>query len=111
MVNEIILIPTQTCHKVNLSMRTVFVGRSLSVRICGGLATGRASWGRIFRLTRGRQFLAGTGIVQESGGIRRNPEESSGNTGIPIPQEFLQKNPVKVAENRNFQDPSKTTFP
>jgi hypothetical protein len=43
-------------------------------------------------------------------GIRRNPEESSGNTGIPVPQEFLQKNPVKVAENRNFQDPSKTTF-
>jgi hypothetical protein len=44
-------------------------------------------------------------------GIRRNPEESGGNIGIPVPQEFLQKNPVKVAENRNFQDPSKTTFP
>jgi hypothetical protein len=42
--------------------------------------------------------LAGTGILQESGG---NPEESGGNTGIPVPQEFLQKNPVKVAENRN----------
>jgi hypothetical protein len=46
--------------------------------------------------------LAGTGILQESGGIRRNPEESGGNTGIPDPQEFLQKNPVKVAENKNF---------
>jgi hypothetical protein len=44
--------------------------------------------------------FAGTGILQESGG----------NTGIPVPQEFLQKIPVKVAENRNFQDPSKTTF-
>jgi hypothetical protein len=54
--------------------------------------------------------LGGTGILQESGGIRRFPEESNGNTGIPVPQEFLQKNPVKVAENRNFQDPSKTTF-
>ncbi len=43
-------------------------------------------------------------------GIRRNPEESGGNTGILVPQEFLQKNPVKVAENRNFQDPSKTMF-
>jgi hypothetical protein len=45
-------------------------------------------------------------------GIRRNPEESksSGNTGILVTQEFLQKNPVKVTENRNFQDPSKTMF-
>jgi hypothetical protein len=43
-------------------------------------------------------------------GIQRNPEESSGNAGIPVPQEFLQKNPVKVAENRNFQNSSKTTF-
>jgi hypothetical protein len=45
--------------------------------------------------------LAGTGVLQESGGIWRNPEESGGNTGIPVPQEFLQKIPVKVAENRN----------
>jgi hypothetical protein len=30
-----------------------------------------------------------------------NLEESGGNTGTPVPQEFLQKNPVKVAENRN----------
>ncbi len=42
--------------------------------------------------------------------IWRNPEESSRNTGIHVPQGFLQKNSVKVAENRNFQDPSKTTF-
>jgi hypothetical protein len=46
--------------------------------------------------------LAETGILQESGGIRRNPEESGRNIGIPGPQEFLQKIPVKVAENRNF---------
>jgi hypothetical protein len=46
--------------------------------------------------------LVGTGILQESGGIRWNLVESGVNTGIPVPQEFLQKNPVKVAENRNF---------
>jgi hypothetical protein len=45
--------------------------------------------------------LAGTGILQESGGIQRSPEESGGNTGIPVMQEFLLKIPVKVAENRN----------
>jgi hypothetical protein len=45
--------------------------------------------------------LAGTGILQEFGGIQRNLEYFGGNTGIPVPQEFLQKNPVKVAENRN----------
>jgi hypothetical protein len=28
-------------------------------------------------------------------GIRRNLEDSGGNTRIPVPQEFLQKNPVK----------------
>jgi hypothetical protein len=55
--------------------------------------------------------LAGTGILQESGGIRRNPAESGGDTGIPVPQEFLQKIPVKVAENKNSYDPSKATFP
>jgi hypothetical protein len=54
--------------------------------------------------------LARTGILQESEGIRRNLEGSGGNIEIPVPQEFLQKKPVKVAENRNFQDPSKTTF-
>jgi hypothetical protein len=52
-------------------------------------------------------------ILQESGGIQRNPEESGGirckyrnscPAGIPA------KNPAKVAETRNFQDPSKTTF-
>jgi hypothetical protein len=45
--------------------------------------------GDFFWLARARQFLAGTGILQESGGIWRNPEESGGNTGIPVPQEFL----------------------
>ncbi len=43
----------------------------LSVRICGGLATGRASQGRICRLARARQFWQ----EQES---CRNPEESRG---------------------------------
>jgi hypothetical protein len=41
--------------------------------------------------------LAGTGI-------RRNPEESGVNTGIPVPQEFLQKNPVTAVKNRNSCD-------
>jgi hypothetical protein len=104
MANKIILIPMQTCHKVNLSIWTVFVGRSLSVRIHGGLATGRASRGRICRLARVRQFWR----EQES---CRNPAggiwwkyRNSCPAGIP------EKIPVKVAENRNFQDPSKTMF-
>jgi hypothetical protein len=63
----------------------------------------------------GREFcgwpeLDSFGGNRSPAGIRRNPEESGGNTGIPVLQEFLQKNPVKVAENRNFQDPSKTMF-
>jgi hypothetical protein len=41
---------------------------------------------------------------QESGGIRRNPEESGVNTGIPVPQGFLQKIPVTAAKNRNSCD-------
>jgi hypothetical protein len=38
--------------------------------------------------------LAGTGI-------RRNPEESRVNTGIPVLQEFLRKITVTAAKNRN----------
>ncbi len=41
----------------------------------------------------------------------RNPEESGEKTGIPVPQEFLQKNPVKAAENRNFQGPLQNHIP
>jgi len=47
---------------------------------------------------------------QESSGILRIPEESRVNTGIPVPQEFLQKIPVKSEKNRNSATPSKTTF-
>jgi hypothetical protein len=57
--------------------------------------------------------LAGTGILrnpQESSGILRNPDESGVNTGILVPQEFLQKIPVKSGKNRNSCDLSKTTF-
>ncbi len=64
------------------------------MRICGGLAAGRVSLERICQLVGARQFWG----EQES---CRNLEESGGITGIPVPQEFLQKNPVKVAENRN----------
>jgi hypothetical protein len=48
---------------------------------------------------------------QESGGIRRNPEESGVNTGIPVLQEFLQKNPVNAAKNRNSCDPLQNHVP
>jgi hypothetical protein len=48
--------------------------------------------------------LAGTGIW-------RNPEESGVNTGIPVPQEFLQKIPVISAKNRNFYDPLQNQVP
>jgi hypothetical protein len=46
--------------------------------------------------------LAGTGIL-------RNPEETGVNSGILVPQEFLQKIPVN-SEKRNSCDLSKTTF-
>jgi hypothetical protein len=48
--------------------------------------------------------LAGTGI-------RRNPEESIVNTGIPVSQDFLQKIPVKAAKNRNSCDPLQNHVP
>jgi hypothetical protein len=44
-------------------------------------------------------------------GIRRNPEESGVNTGIPDPQEFLQKNPVTASKNRNSSDPIQNHVP
>jgi len=47
---------------------------------------------------------------EESGGIRRNLEESGVNTGIPVTQEFLQKNPVTGENNRNSCGLSKTMF-
>ncbi len=58
-----------------------FVCCSLSVRI-HGLATGRASCRRIPWLARARQFLVGTGILQESRWIWRNLVEI---------QEFLSR--------------------
>jgi len=42
---------------------------------------------------------------QESSGILRIPQESGVNTGIPVPQEFLRKIPVKLEKNRNYCDP------
>jgi hypothetical protein len=57
----------------------------LSVRIRGGLATGRASRGRIRRLARARQFWQ----EQES---CRNPEESKGiRSNLVEIQEFLSR--------------------
>jgi hypothetical protein len=58
--------------------------------------------------------LAGTGIrrnPEESGGIRRNPEESGVYTGIPVPQEFMQKNPVTAAKIRNSCNPLQNHVP
>jgi hypothetical protein len=48
---------------------------------------------------------------QESGGIRRNPEESGVNTGIPVLQEFLQKIPVTAAKIRNSCNPLQNHVP
>ena len=48
---------------------------------------------------------------EESGGIQRNPEESGVNTGIPVPQEFLRKIPVKAKKNRNSCDPLQNHVP
>jgi hypothetical protein len=57
--------------------------------------------------------LGGTGILrnpQESSGILRNPQETGVNTGIPVPQEFLRKIPVKSEKTGITATPSKTTF-
>ena len=48
---------------------------------------------------------------QESSGILRIPEESGVNTGIPVPQEFPQKNPVKSEKYRNYCDPLQNHVP
>jgi hypothetical protein len=63
----------------------------------------------------GREFVGwpepdSFGGNRNPAGIWRNPKES----GV-IQWKYrnscpAQKNPVKVAENRNFQDPSRTTF-
>jgi len=42
---------------------------------------------------------------QESSGILRIPEESGVNTGIPVPQEFLQKDPVKSEKKQELLRP------
>jgi hypothetical protein len=52
---------------------------------------------------------------QESSGILRNPQESSGiwskyRNSCP-PQEFLQKIPVKSEKNRNYCDPLQNHVP
>jgi hypothetical protein len=48
---------------------------------------------------------------QESRGILRIPLESGVNTGIPVTQEFLQKNPVQAKKNRNYCDPLQNHVP
>jgi hypothetical protein len=48
---------------------------------------------------------------QESSEILWIHEESGVNTGIPVPQEFLQKNPVKAKKNRNSCDPIQNHVP
>jgi len=50
-----------------------------------------------------QQRLAGTGILQ-------NLEDSWENTGIPVPQEFLQQNPVKTEKRGIPAYLTKTTF-
>jgi hypothetical protein len=41
----------------------------------------------------------------------RNPEESGVNTGIPVPQEFIRKIPVKLEKNRNYCNPLQNHVP
>jgi len=48
---------------------------------------------------------------QESSGILRIPEEIGVNTGIPVPQEFLRKIPVKSEKNRNYCNPLQNHVP
>jgi hypothetical protein len=55
-------------------------------------------------LARAIQAFGGNRNPAESGGIRRNPEESRVNTGIPVPEESLRKNPVTAAKRRNSCD-------
>jgi hypothetical protein len=52
-------------------------------------------------------ILAGTGIPEESGGFRRNLQESGSNAGI---YRNLCKIPVNKAKNRNFLTPAKRRF-
>jgi hypothetical protein len=73
----------------------------------GELAGGRASWGTVPPLA----YPHGFWQEQESGGILRIPEKSRVNTGITVPQEFLQKNPVEAAKNRNSCDPLQNHVP
>ena len=68
-----------------------------------GLASGRASWGRVC-------WLEMTWREQEFSGILRNPEESWVNTGITAHRNSCRKNPVKSKKKRNSCDLSKTTF-
>ena len=44
---------------------------------------------------------------QESSGILRIPEESRVNTGIPVPQEFPRKIPVKAKKQEFLRPPPK----
>ena len=53
----------------------------------GELVGGRADWERICPLSSQTAF-GGNRNPEESGGIRRNLEESGANTGIPVRQEF-----------------------
>jgi hypothetical protein len=48
---------------------------------------------------------------QESSRILRIPEESGVKTGIPVPQEFLRKIPLKSKKNRNSCNPLQNHVP
>jgi hypothetical protein len=48
---------------------------------------------------------------EQESGVRRNLEESGVNTGIPVPQEFMQKIPVKASKNRNSSNPLQNLVP
>jgi hypothetical protein len=83
-----------------------FCCRSLSVRICGGLATGRASRGRICQRPEPEWF----GRSRNPARIRRNPEESRGirwKYRNSCPTRIPAKKSCKSDLKQDFQDPPK----
>ena len=65
-----------------------------SAQIHSEIAGGRASWGRMCRLTlmtTAYKWFGGNRNLEESSGFLRIPPEYGVNTGIPVTQKFLQK--------------------
>ena len=84
-----------------------------SAQIHSEIAGGRASWGRMCRLTlmtTAYKWFGGNRNLEESSGFLRIPPEYGVNTGIPVTQKFLQKILLKQ-KNRNSCDPFQNHIP